>query len=132
MTNLAKTSPGLVAGQVIKRTATGTTTRAQTAEERRRAQRVMLRVTIEVHVAGKADPIRATTVTVSENGGMLVMADGLPMSTKVTLTNPRTQKSVEAHVVRAGQSSADGMQVPVEFTAPSPNFWGVFFPPSVN
>ena len=78
MTNLGKTSPGLVAGQVIKRTATGTTTRAQTAEERRRAQRVMLRVTIEVRVEGKVDPIRATTLTVSENGGMLVMADGLP------------------------------------------------------
>jgi c-di-GMP-binding flagellar brake protein YcgR len=132
MTNLAKTSPGLVAGHVIKRTPTGTTTRVQTAEERRRAQRVMLRVSIDVHVAGKTDGIRATTVTVSENGGMLVMTDGLPMGAKVTLTNPRTQKTVEAHVVRAGQSSADGMQVPVEFNSPSPNFWGVFFPPSAN
>ena len=132
MTNLAKTTPGLVPGQVIKRTATGTTTRAQTAEERRRAQRVMLRVSIEVNVAGKTEAISATTITVSENGGMLVMRDGLPVGAKITLTNPRTQKKVEAHVVRAGQSSADGMQVPVEFTAPSPNFWGVFFPPSVN
>jgi hypothetical protein len=132
MSMVAKTSPGLVPGQVIKRTPSGTTTRVQTAEERRRAQRVMLRVQVEVHVVGRAKPLQATTVTVSENGGMLVMAIDLPVSTKVTLENLRTQKKVEAHVVRAAQSSADGMQVPVEFNAPSPNFWGVFFPPSAN
>lgn len=132
MTILAKANSGLMAGQVIKRTATGTTTRAQTAEERRRAQRVMLRVAVLVHVPGKPQPVQGTTITVSENGGMLVMRDGLPMGAKITLENPRTQKKVEAHVVRAAQSSADGMQVPVEFNAPSPNFWGVFFPPSAN
>src|ERR1700736_4761658 len=109
-----------------------TTVRPQTAEERRRAQRVMLRVTIMVYQAGKPDPIKATTMTVSENGGMLIMRETLQMGVKVTLENPRTQKKVEAHVVRASQSSADGMQVPVEFDAASPNFWGVFFPPSAN
>ena len=132
MSMVAKTNPGLVPGQVIKRSASGTTTRVQTAEERRRAQRVMLRVTVLVHVTGKVEPIRATTVTVSENGGMLVMAEGLPMGAKITLENPRSQKKVEAHVVRAAQNSTDGMQVPLEFSAPSPNFWGVFFPPSAN
>lgn len=126
----AKLNNGVLPGNVVKRS--GAMLRPQTAEERRRAQRVMLRVTIIVHVVGKPKPIQATTMTVSENGGMLVMTEPLPVTTKVTLENPRTQKKVEAHVVRAPQGSADGMQVPVEFTGASPNFWGVFFPPSTN
>ncbi|GAC1617109.1 MAG: hypothetical protein PVS2B2_06510 [Candidatus Acidiferrum sp.] len=130
MTIQAKPNPGTSTGQLFKRS--GSTARQQTAEERRRAQRVMLRVTVMVHVQGKPQPVQATTITVSENGGMLVMKEPLAMGTKITLENPRTQKKVEAHVVRAPQSSADGMQVPVEFTAASPNFWGVFFPPSAN
>jgi hypothetical protein len=131
MTLTAKPNPGVTAAaQVFKRS--GAAARAQTAEERRRAQRVMLRVTVMVHVAGKPQPMQGTTMTVSENGGMLVMPEPLPMGAKVTLENPRTQKKVEAHVVRAAQSSADGAQVPVEFTAASPNFWGVFFPPAAN
>lgn len=129
MSILPKANSGS-APHVVKRSAT--TVRTQTAEERRRATRVMLRVTILVYPAGKPTPIQATTMTVSENGGMLVMRESLQMGVKVTLENPRTQKKVEAHVVRASQSSADGMQVPVEFDAASPNFWGVFFPPSAN
>jgi hypothetical protein len=128
MSILPKPNPAPAAQ--VKRSAT--TVRPQTAEERRRAQRVMLRVTIMVYQAGKPDPIKATTMTVSENGGMLVMRETLQMGVKVTLENPRTQKKVEAHVVRAAQSSADGMQIPVQFDEVSPNFWGIFFPPSAN
>jgi PilZ domain-containing protein len=128
MSILPKPNPAPAAQ--VKRSAT--TVRPQTAEERRRAQRVMLRVTIMVYQAGKPDPIKATTMTVSENGGMLIMRETLQMGVKVTLENPRTQKKVEAHVVRAAQSSADGMQIPVQFDEVSPNFWGIFFPPSAN
>jgi hypothetical protein len=28
--------------------------------------------------------------------------------------------------------SHEGSLVPVEFTSPSPNFWGIFFPPAIN
>jgi hypothetical protein len=128
MSILPKPNPAPAAQ--VKRSAT--TVRPQTAEERRRAQRVMLRVTIMVYQAGKPDPIKATTMTVSENGGMLIMRETLQMGVKVALENPRTQKKVEAHVVRAAQSSADGMQIPVQFDEVSPNFWGIFFPPSAN
>jgi PilZ domain-containing protein len=110
----------------------GAAQRAQTAEERRRAQRVMLRMTVKVHLPGKPEALHATTVTVSETGGMLVMKDQLPMGAKLTVENPRTQKTVEAHVVRPAQQTAEGAQIPVEFTTPSPNFWGVFFPPAAS
>jgi hypothetical protein len=130
MTMQSKPNPSATSGPAVKRSVTAT--RPQTAEERRRAQRVMLRVAVIVHVLGKPQPMQGTTSSVSENGGMLVMPLPLPMGAKVTLENPHTQKRVEAHVVRASQTSADGAQVPVEFNASSPNFWGVFFPPSSN
>jgi hypothetical protein len=115
---------------VVKRSALAA--RVQTAEERRRAQRVMLRMTVLVHVPGKPEALHAMTITVSETGGMIVMKDPLAMGAKLTVENPRTKKTVEAHVVRPPQTTAEGSQVPVEFTSPSPNFWGVFFPPAAN
>jgi len=113
---------------LVKRS--GAAQRAQTAEERRRAQRVMLRMSVLVHLPGKPEALAGTTVTVSETGGMIVMKDPLAMGAKLTVENPRTKKTVEAHVVRPPQQTAEGSQIPVEFTTPSPNFWGVFFPPA--
>jgi hypothetical protein len=106
-------------------------TRPPTAEERRRAQRVLLRIAVVVHVAGKP-PIQGHTHTVSASGGMIIMSEPLAEGTKVTVENTKTQNKVEAKVVRPPQSTGDGSLVPVEFSAPSPVFWNVFFPPSTN
>ena len=104
--------------------------RPQTAEERRRAQRVLLRMQILVHLPGKANPIHGVTHTVSENGAMIILPEGLSQGTKLTIENQKTQKKVEAHVVRPPQLNAEGSLIPVEFTAASPNFWNIFFPPN--
>jgi len=104
--------------------------RPPTAEERRRAQRVLLRIKVVVQVAGKT--LEGHTHTVSASGAMLVLPEGLGEGTQVTIENPKTQNKVEARVVRPAQFSHEGSLVPVEFTAPSPNFWGIFFPPAVN
>ena len=85
-----------------------------------------------VQVEGKPEPLEGSTHTVSASGAMLILPQGLSEGTKVTLENPKTQAKVEAHVVRPPQMSHEGSQVPVEFTSPSPNFWGIFFPPAVN
>lgn len=106
-------------------------TRQPTAEERRRAQRVLLRMAVVIHVAGKP-PISGFTHTVSASGAMVVLPEGLPEGTKVTVENPKTQGRVEARVVRPPQMNSEGSLVPVEFLAPSPTFWNIFFPPSVN
>jgi hypothetical protein len=116
--------------------ATGThkvlSTRPPTAEERRRAQRVLLKIQVKVHVVGKTQPLEGHTHTVSAGGGMLILPEGLPEGTTVTIENSKAQSKVEARVVRPPQMSHEGSLVPVEFTAPSPNFWGIFFPPAVN
>ncbi len=104
--------------------------RPQTAEERRRAQRVLLRMAVLVHVPGKANPLHGFTHTVSASGAMIILPEGIAMGTKLSIENPKTQKKVEAHVVRSPQLNAEGSLVPIEFTTPSPQFWNIFFPPN--
>jgi hypothetical protein len=114
----------------VKRSAT--TARPQTSEERRRAQRVLLRMPILIHLPGKANPINGVTHTVSASGAMIILPEGLPSGTKLSIENPKTQKKVEAHVVRPPQMNPEGSLVPIEFTTPSPQFWNIFFPPISN
>ncbi len=121
-------APG--AAPQVKRSAN--TVRPQTSEERRRAQRVLLRMPVLVHIAGRAKPIEGFTHTVSASGAMIILAEGLPLGTKFSLENPRTNKKVEAHVVRPPQLNPEGSLVPVEFTTASPQFWNIFFPPNTN
>jgi hypothetical protein len=107
------------------------TTRPPTAEERRRAQRVLLRMPVTVHVQGKPS-LEGFTHTVSQNGAMLVVPEPLAEGAKISLENPKTHNTVEARVVRPPQITSDGCLFPVEFLTASPQFWNVFFPPSIN
>ena len=131
MTLLPKAnSPVATAQPVVKRSAI--TQRPQTNEERRRAQRVLLRIPILINVAGRPKPIEAFTHTVSATGAMIILKEGLPQGTKLTIENRGAQKSAEAHVVRPATMTQEGSLVPVEFTSPAPQFWGIFFPPVTN
>lgn len=107
-------------------------TRPPTAEERRRAQRVLVRIRVVVEIAGKSQTLEGHTHTVSASGAMLVLPEGLAEGTKVTVQNPKAQSKIEASVARPPQMSHEGSLVPIEFSSPSPNFWGIFFPPAVN
>jgi len=125
--NIATPTTAAVPGQHVKRS--GTVARPQTAEERRRAQRVLLKIEVLLHVPGKSKPLHGYTHTVSASGAMVILPEGLPMNTMLILENAKTQKKVEARVVRPPQFSSEGSLVPMEFTAPSPQFWNIFFPP---
>lgn len=107
-------------------------TRQPTAEERRRAQRVLLRMRILVHVPGKPNAIEGFTHTVSATGAMIILPEGFAQGTKFTLENPKTQQKVEVNVVRPSQINQEGALLPIEFLSPAPQFWHVFFPPNVN
>ena len=99
-------------------------------EERRRSQRVMLRMPVILHVPGKQNSINAMTVAVNELGAMLVLSEPLPLGTKLIVENPKSQKRLGASVTRAPQASSEGSLVPVEFASRAPAFWNIFFPPS--
>ena len=108
------------------------TTRQPTAEQRRRAQRVLLRMPVLVHVAKNPKPIEGFTHTVSATGGMIILPEGFAQGTKFTLENPRTQQRVEVNVARSPQMNQEGSLIPVEFLSPAPLFWNIVFPPNIN
>jgi hypothetical protein len=110
----------------------GNAARPQTAEERRRAQRVILKMPVVVHISGKANPIHGFTHTVSATGAMIILPEGLSAGTKLSIEIPKTQKKADAQVARPPQMNTEGSLVAIEFTAPAPNFWNIFFPPATN
>jgi len=107
-------------------------TRQPTAEERRRAQRVLLRMPVLVHIDKEPKPIEGFTHTVSATGAMIILPQGFPQGTKFIVENPKTQQKVEVNVVRPPQMNQEGSLMPVEFLSPAPQFWNIIFPPQIN
>ena len=133
MNNKPLTPPNIKTGSGSLGGATRTAvTRPPTAEERRRSQRVLVRMPVLIHVAGKSVPLQGNTHTVSAGGAMVILKEGISEGTKVTVENPATKSKVEAKVVRPPQMNQEGSLVPVEFVTPSPTFWNIFFPPFTN
>jgi hypothetical protein len=105
---------------------------AVATDERRRGQRVFLRVRASIHVAlqGKQTTFDAMTVSVSHNGALLVLKQSLPTATRLVLEHAGTKDRVACKVIRSAQSMPEGFHTPIEFETPSPNFWHIAFPPA--
>jgi hypothetical protein len=101
-------------------------------EERRRSQRVIIRVPVTLVVTenGQTLKISAHTVAVNIHGAMVVCPRTLHSDTKLEVVNGRTEEKVGSRVTRAARESSEGYLIPVEFTSPSPNFWQISFPPT--
>ncbi len=101
-------------------------------EERRRSQRVIIRVPVTLVVTenGQSVRISAHTVAVNIHGAMVVCPRTLDAETKLEVVNGRTDQSIESRVTRSPRESAEGYLIPLEFTSPSPNFWQISFPPT--
>lgn len=100
-------------------------------EERRRSQRVLLRVRACIHVAlhGQLTTIDTTTLSVNDNGALIILKQSLPLETRLVLEHAGTKERVACKVSRPSREIAEGFQVPIEFDGPAPNFWGIAFPP---
>jgi hypothetical protein len=103
-----------------------------TGEERRRSQRVLLRVRAQIHVAleGKATTFDALTLNVAPHGALVVMDKFLASGTRLVLENRTTHERVACKVARPPRESAEGFQIPLEFDSPAPQFWRINFPPT--
>jgi hypothetical protein len=101
-------------------------------EERRRSQRVLLRVHASVHVAlqDKQVSYDVTTLSVNNHGAVVVMKQTLPMDARVVLEHGTTRERVGCKIVRPAREMPEGFHIPLEFDSPAPNFWGIAFPPS--
>lgn len=100
-------------------------------EERRRSQRVMLRipVTLKIIVAGKPVKADATTVSVNDHGAMILCTRSFATETVLELHNDRTGEKMNCRVTRTPIENPDGYLIPVEFATASPAFWRISFPP---
>ncbi len=101
-------------------------------EDRRRSQRVLIRmpVTLEFAADGKRITLNAATESVNDHGAMLLCPRSLAAETQLQVRNGQTQQQRLCRVVRAAIESGDGYLVPVEFADPAPGFWGISFPPT--
>ena len=100
-------------------------------EDRRRSQRVLVRVRASLYVAlnGKHTTLEAVTLSVNNHGAMLILKQALAPDTRFVLEHSGTRERVACKVVRASREMPDGFQIPIEFDSPAPNFWRIAFPP---
>lgn len=101
-------------------------------DDRRRSQRVMMRVAVVVRYSlnGKEVSQQAHTVAVNIHGAMICSAENIPAETALDLEHKMTRERIAGRVTRQAQTSAEGFLIPVEFVSPSSNFWRISFPPS--
>jgi hypothetical protein len=105
---------------------------AISSAERRRNQRVLLRIRASLHVAlqGKAAKLDAATLSVTAQGAVVVTNQNLPAETRLVLEHGGTGQRVDCKVARPPRETAEGFHTPIEFSAPAPGFWKINFPPS--
>jgi hypothetical protein len=101
-------------------------------EERRRSQRVLLRVRANVHVVlqGKEAMFEVTTISVNDHGALIVMERTLPLESRLVLENCGTKQYVACKVTRPPREMPEGYHIPLEFDSPAPDFWKIAFPPT--
>jgi hypothetical protein len=99
-------------------------------QERRRGQRVLLRVRASIHVAlqGQAATYDVATLSVNPHGAVVVMKSNLPAETHLVLEHRGTKERVGCKVARPARQTAEGFHVPLEFDSPAPGFWKIAFP----
>jgi len=106
--------------------------RLMSASSPRRVQRVLLRVRASVHVSveGQAQTFDVATLSVHPRGALVVMNRNLPPETRVVLEHGATKECVACKALPASRGAQGAFHVPLEFDSPSPNFWGIAFPPA--
>jgi len=102
-----------------------------TGEDRRRSQRVMIRVPVTIVTTENGQPVRTAgkTIEVNTHGAMVACPRPFDPSMKLEVVNEQTGEKVASRVTRSPREGAEGFLIPVEFTSPSANFWQITFPP---
>ncbi len=101
-------------------------------EERRRSQRVLLRVPVNIHVAlgSKNSTFEVVTLSVNDHGALIAMPRSLALDTQLVLEHSLTKRRVACKVARVPREMPEGFHTSLEFDTTEPNFWGIAFPPA--
>jgi hypothetical protein len=124
--------PSKTAAKVVEKNAPVGRSSVVATDDRRRSQRVMMRVGVVVRYSlnGKEISLQAHTVAVNIHGAMICAAESIPAETALDLEHKMTKERIAGRVTRQAQNSPEGFLIPVEFVSPSNNFWRISFPPS--
>ncbi len=98
----------------------------------RRSQRLLLRVQVLAERSGdKAQSGNEDTETLAINahGALILLTPPVEENEQISLKNKKTGETQACRVVYLGQTESGRIQVGVEFTTPSPQFWRIVFPP---
>ncbi len=100
-------------------------------EERRRSQRVMIRipVTLELTIARQKVTFRAVTVSVNDHGAMVLCPRTVVSGTELEMQNDQTHQKQLCRVIRTPVESQQSYLLPMEFVSSAPGFWQISFPP---
>jgi hypothetical protein len=99
-------------------------------EERRRSQRVIIRmpVTLEITMSGQKIVVAAHTIAVNIHGAMVLCPRPLDAETNLDIIHGSTGERASGRVTRPPRESAEGYLTPIEFSKPLPSFWQISFP----
>lgn len=104
----------------------------QAQQNRRRSERVMLRMSVMVLAENEQRrqiQEEAKTQVVNAHGGLMTMKAHLHMGQSFLLKNPQTGSEMSCRVVRVEETSTEYFHIAFEFDRPAPKFWPVTFPP---
>jgi hypothetical protein len=103
------------------------------AANRRRSQRILLRVS--VRATGTKDAVppideKTVTTTISAHGALILLSTPVRRGQPLVLTNEKTSSSLECLVAHVGEVQGHQLQIGVAFLLPNSGFWHVSFPPA--
>ena len=103
-----------------------------TINNRRRSQRVVLRVRVAVIAPGPDKQMvreETETLVVNAHGALIHMNLKIAVGQVVILQNPETSEEQPCRITRCTAIGEGKHEVGIEFLKPAPKFWRVAFPP---
>ncbi|HKW87127.1 MAG TPA: hypothetical protein VJN21_00060 [Candidatus Acidoferrales bacterium] len=99
--------------------------------ETRRSKRVYIAMAVRVAANRGRDSFEEDTATetVNAHGCMIRLSAAVKREDKVSLTNLRSEETIECRVASIGQTVGGRRQVGLEFSTPGGTFWHIAFPP---
>ena len=99
---------------------------------RRRSQRVLLRMPIQV-IARTTNNQHASesafTSSVNAHGALIYLSLHVEVGQKIIVKNAETEEEQFVSVVRTNPAPEGKFEVAIEFLRPAPKFWRIAFPP---
>jgi hypothetical protein len=100
-------------------------------EWKRRTQRVLLRIPIEVNGSGAdGKPFTEMTFTlaINQHGAQIALQSAVRPGDQITITNLQNHISCPFRIVRQATTLGEGPEWGIECLEPEVNFWGMSFP----